>query len=69
MYFRTLDRILNERKFSNRIRFIIMNLIDLRKNNWESRLKDGNIPTAIDQIREEVICDEEERELGCKPKH
>jgi len=46
-----------------------MNLIDLRKNEWESRFEDENIPTTIDQIREEVVCDEEERELGCKPKH
>ena len=68
VYFRTLNCILNERKLSNRICLIIMNLIDLRKNGWKSRREDIVIPTTIDKIREEVDRDEQERELGCKPK-
>ena len=34
-YFITLNAIVNERKISNRIRFAIQDLVDLRKTGWE----------------------------------
>jgi len=45
-----------------------MDVIDLRQNDWKSRREEIVMPTTIDQIREEVNRDEQERELNFKPK-
>jgi translation initiation factor 4G len=64
-YFSTLDTIVNKRKISNRIRFMIQDVVDLRKTGWKPRREDNN-PKTIDQIHREVHKkrDEQERELN-----
>ena len=39
-YFSQLDGIVNKRKVSNRIRFMIQDVVDLRRNNWKPRRED-----------------------------
>ena len=69
LYLRTLDHIVNEGEITNRVRFIIKDLIDLlRKTDWKSHSRDENIEKEIYQIRKVVDHDERERELGSKPK-
>lgn len=60
-YFSTLDSIVNKRKISNRIRFMIQDVVDLRKTGWKPRREDNN-PKTIDQIHREVHKEREEQE-------
>lgn len=69
LYLRTLDHIVNEVEITNRVRFIIRDLIDLlRKTDWKSHSRDENIQNENYQIRKVVDHDERERELSSKPK-
>lgn len=53
-YFDKLDKISKKKDtVSARIRFMIMDVIDLRKSQWISRRKD-NAPKKIDEIRKEA---------------
>jgi len=60
-YFSTLDGIVKNRKTSNRIRFMIQDVIDLRKSQWKPRREDNN-PKTIEQIHKEAIREREEQE-------
>ena len=64
-YFNQLEAIVNKRKTSNRIRFMIQDVIDLRKCQWKPRREDNN-PKTIDQIHKEVEKErmDQERELN-----
>nr|CAH0099116.1 unnamed protein product [Daphnia galeata] len=64
-YFSTLDAIVKQRKISNRIRFMIEDVVNLRKRRWKPRREDNN-PKTIDQIHREVHKEREEqkRELN-----
>lgn len=60
-YFDRLDRISKKKDtVSARIRFMILDIIDLRKNNWVPRRKDNN-PRRIEEIRKEA--EEEQQRL------
>ena len=52
-FFSSLEAIVNS-KVSNRVRFMIQDVIDLRKNKWEPR-REENKPKTIDQIRQNAI--------------
>ena len=58
-YFNRLDNIVKKKDTTTpaRIRFMILDIIDLRKNSWVPRRKD-NAPRRIEEIRQEA---EEER--------
>lgn len=60
-YFSTLDGIVNKKKISNRIRFMIQDVVDLRKSQWKPRREDNN-PKTIDQIHRDVHKEREEQE-------
>lgn len=45
-YFSSLDTIVQKRKVSNRIHFLIQDIIDLRQNQWE--------PTRQSNIAEKI---------------
>ena len=60
-YFSSLDTIVNKRKITNRIRFMIQDVVDLRKSQWKPRREDNN-PKTIDQIHKEAIREWEEQE-------
>ena len=44
---------MNKRKTSNPIRFMIQDVIDLRKCQWKPRQKDNN-PKTIEQIHKDA---------------
>ncbi|RNA41890.1 eukaryotic translation initiation factor 4 gamma 1-like isoform X1 [Brachionus plicatilis] len=61
-YFEHLRDIYEKRfSISARIRFMILNLIELRENNWTPRHESG--PKRIEEIRNQVLAEREEREL------
>ena len=52
-YFKEISRIVDTRKTSSRVRFMLQDLMDLRKNQWKPR-RDVAGPKTIDQIHKEV---------------
>ncbi|KAF5900718.1 eukaryotic translation initiation factor 4 gamma 1-like isoform X1, partial [Clarias magur] len=70
-YFHQMENILQERKVSSRIRFILQNVLDLRRNNWVTQQVDQD-PKTINQIHKEAELEEKreqikvQRQLLCK---
>ena len=60
-YFSSLDAIVQKRKISNRIRFMIQDVVDLRKSQWKPR-RDDNAPKTIEQIHRDVHKEREDQE-------
>uniref|UniRef100_A0A8C7Z3V9 Eukaryotic translation initiation factor 4 gamma 1 n=1 Tax=Oryzias sinensis TaxID=183150 RepID=A0A8C7Z3V9_9TELE len=52
-YFNQMDKIIKERKTTSRIRFMLQDVLDLRRNNWVPRRGDQG-PKTIDQIHKEA---------------
>ncbi|XP_061588278.1 eukaryotic translation initiation factor 4 gamma 1a isoform X2 [Cololabis saira] len=61
-YFHQMDKIIKERKTSSRIRFMLQDVLDLRKNNWVSRRGDQG-PKTIDQIHKEAEMEEHQQQI------
>ncbi|CAL1268469.1 unnamed protein product [Larinioides sclopetarius] len=53
MYFAQMKMIVDKRLTSSRVRFMLQDVIDLKKNNWVPR-RDENNPKTIDQIHKEA---------------
>jgi len=60
-YFGQLEDIIRKGKISNRIRFMIQDVIDLRRSHWKPRREDNN-PKTIDQIHKDAEREREEQE-------
>ena len=58
-YFVQMDKIIRTKKISSRIKFAIVDVIDLRKAGWKSRKNDDN-PKTIDQIHKEAAQEEKD---------
>ncbi|XP_072174929.1 eukaryotic translation initiation factor 4 gamma 1-like [Diadema setosum] len=56
-YFVQIDKIILSKKNSPRIRFLMCDLVDLRKNNWVPRRQEAK-PTTIDAIHREFNAQE-----------
>uniref|UniRef100_A0A3B5B6N0 Eukaryotic translation initiation factor 4 gamma, 1a n=1 Tax=Stegastes partitus TaxID=144197 RepID=A0A3B5B6N0_9TELE len=56
-YFNQMDKIIKERKTSSRIRFMLQDVLDLRRSNWVPRRGDQG-PKTIDQIHKEAEMEE-----------
>lgn len=56
-YFQQMDKIIKEKKTSSRIRFMLQDVLDLRRNNWVPRRGDQG-PKTIDQIHKEAEMEE-----------
>ncbi|KAB7504815.1 Eukaryotic translation initiation factor 4 gamma 1 [Armadillidium nasatum] len=67
--FTALRKIVDERKTSNRVRFMIMDLIDQRKNQWVRRREDAK-PKKKAEVHEEIRKEELEQQylLASAPK-
>ncbi|XP_076365221.1 eukaryotic translation initiation factor 4 gamma 3-like isoform X2 [Tachypleus tridentatus] len=61
-YFKNMENIVKKRLTSSRIRFMLQDVIDLRKNNWVPR-RDENNPKTIDQIHKEAKMEAQEQEM------
>ncbi|XP_069096169.1 eukaryotic translation initiation factor 4 gamma 3 isoform X5 [Pleurodeles waltl] len=60
-YFNQMEKIVKERKTSSRIRFMLQDIIDLRRCNWVSRRADQG-PKTIEQIHKEAKIEEQEEQ-------
>ncbi|AWP04062.1 putative eukaryotic translation initiation factor 4 gamma 1-like [Scophthalmus maximus] len=56
-YFAQMDKIIKEKKTSSRIRFMLQDILDVRRNNWVPRRGDQG-PKTIDQIHKEAEMEE-----------
>ncbi|NXJ94022.1 IF4G1 factor, partial [Corythaixoides concolor] len=56
-YFSQMEKIIKEKKTSSRIRFMLQDVIDLRRNSWVPRRGDQG-PKTIDQIHKEAEMEE-----------
>ncbi|CAG8529440.1 12974_t:CDS:10, partial [Gigaspora rosea] len=61
-YFTRMEDISKNSKLSSRIKFMLMDVIDLRNNNWVPR-RDNNAPKTIAEIREDAAKQKEEAEI------
>ena len=52
-YFKEMNKLVNEKKTSSRVRFLLQDVIDLSENGWRKRREDAG-PKTIDQIHKEV---------------
>src|SRR5690606_23502502 len=63
-YFETVKKISEDKSINSRIRFMFLDLIDLRKNNWVERKNQKTIgPKTIEEIRNDVAQEQLEKEV------
>lgn len=63
-YFQYMEKIVQEKKVSARVRFMVQDVIDLRKCKWIPR-RDNN-PKILAQIHKEAEIEEQERKIQQK---
>ncbi|XP_077579998.1 eukaryotic translation initiation factor 4 gamma 1a isoform X6 [Stigmatopora nigra] len=61
-YFTQMEKIINERKTSSRIRFMLQDVLDLKKCNWVPRRGDQG-PKTIDQIHKDAEMEEHREQI------
>lgn len=61
-YFNQMDKIIKERKTSSRIRFMLQDVLDLRRSNWVPRRAEQG-PKTIDQIHKEAEMEEHREQI------
>uniref|UniRef100_A0A672IKW1 Eukaryotic translation initiation factor 4 gamma 1 n=1 Tax=Salarias fasciatus TaxID=181472 RepID=A0A672IKW1_SALFA len=61
-YFNQMEKIIKERKTSSRIRFMLQDVLDLRRNNWVPRRGDQG-PKTIDQIHKDAELEEHREQM------
>ncbi|KAL3861767.1 hypothetical protein ACJMK2_007788 [Sinanodonta woodiana] len=61
-YFAVMQKIVNEKKLSSRVRFMLQDVIELRQGKWVPR-RDDNNPKTIDQIHREVAQEAQDRAI------
>ncbi|XP_041126342.1 eukaryotic translation initiation factor 4 gamma 1-like [Polyodon spathula] len=61
-YFNQMEKIIKEKKTSSRIRFMLQDVIDLRRNTWVPRRGDQG-PKTIDQIHKEAELEEHREQI------
>uniref|UniRef100_A0A1A8NCN1 Eukaryotic translation initiation factor 4 gamma, 1 n=1 Tax=Nothobranchius rachovii TaxID=451742 RepID=A0A1A8NCN1_9TELE len=61
-YFNQIDKIIKERKTSSRIRFMLQDVLDLRRSNWVPRRADQG-PKTIDQIHKDAEMEEHREQI------
>ncbi|XP_076000528.1 eukaryotic translation initiation factor 4 gamma 1-like isoform X2 [Genypterus blacodes] len=61
-YFHQMEKIIKERKTTSRIRFMLQDVIDLRRNNWVPRRGEQG-PKTIDQIHKEAQQEEHREQM------
>jgi len=62
-YFQQIEKIIEKKKISSRIKFALRDVIDLRSSHWVPRRDEGN-PKTIDQIHREAQQKAKEEEMA-----
>jgi hypothetical protein len=66
-YFQEIFFIINEKKTGSRVRFLLQDCVDLRRNNWQKRREDAGHDKTVDQILEEAKKEEQlEKKRGSR---
>jgi hypothetical protein len=67
-FFGRLDKLSGEKKISSRIRFAIMDVVELRQNKWKPR-RDTSGPKTIDEVHRDALLQEmeEKRQINNLP--
>ncbi|RHZ70427.1 hypothetical protein Glove_271g17 [Diversispora epigaea] len=60
-YFNRMEDISRNPKISNRMRFMLQDVIELRNNNWIPRRHDNNVPKTIAEIHEDAARQREDK--------
>lgn len=63
VYFKEMSKLVDQRKTSSRVRFLMQDVIDLKLNNWKKRREDAG-PKTIDQIHKEIEKEQLELKLA-----
>ena len=59
--FKALDQIVRQNKIASRIKFLIMDILEMRKNSWKLRkLQDVNKPKTLEEVHEDARKQEEQ---------
>ncbi|XP_061684261.1 eukaryotic translation initiation factor 4 gamma 1-like isoform X4 [Syngnathoides biaculeatus] len=61
-YFNQMEKVIKEKKTNSRIRFMLRDVVDLRRNNWVPRRSDQG-PKTIDQIHKEAELEEHREQM------
>ena len=61
-YFQRMKKVVDEKKMSSRVRFMLQDVIELRQCNWVPR-RDENNPKTIEQIHKEAQQEQQEKLL------
>ncbi|KAK3602704.1 hypothetical protein CHS0354_017146 [Potamilus streckersoni] len=71
-YFVEMQKMFNEKKLSSKVRFMLLDVIELRQGKWVPR-RDDNNPKTIDQIHQEIALETQDQAMIVqtlsKPKH
>ena len=59
-YFKKLAQLSDDKKISARIRFMIQDVIDLRRDKWIPR-RDDNAPKTMDQLHKEIEKEDQQK--------
>merc|ERR1719336_3020798 len=62
-YFSEMNKLVDQRKTSARVRFLMQDVIDLQRNDWKKRREDAG-PKTIDQIHKEAEKEQMEIKLA-----
>lgn len=62
VYFKEMTKLVNDRKTSSRVRFLLQDVIDLKQNEWKKRREEAG-PKTIDQIHKEIETEQLQQKL------
>jgi translation initiation factor 4G len=65
MYFSRIEFMINNKELNSRMRFMLMDVVDMRKSGWQTAEKDKG-PKTIQEVREEAIKAQQEKEAASK---
>jgi len=63
VYFKEMGKLVEQKKISSRVRFLMQDVIELRLNGWKKRREDAG-PKTIDQIHKEIEKEQLEQKLA-----